>query len=266
MVWWVDTENRVVVICMSYTIKKLAIIAGISVRTLHHYDKVGLLKPSRVENNGYRYYEERELLKLQQILFFRELDFSLEEIKQILSSQSFDMRETLRDQKKLIELKKNRLSKLVKTIDKTIKKINKEITMDDKELYGNFSKEEMDTYTEEARQKWGNTKAFKESQVRVKKMGKDGLKKVMEESGMLTVEIAETMKAGLDPTSAKVQTLIAKHYDGLRAFYEPNVEIYRGLAHMYVADERFKANYENVASGLAQFMQDAMIHFADTQK
>ncbi len=251
---------------MSYTVQKLATIAGISVRTLHYYDQVGLLKPSRVKNNGYRYYEESELMKLQQILFFRELDFPLDEIKRILSSPSFDMREALRDQRKLIELKKNRLSKLVKTIDETIKKINKEITMEDKELYGNFSKEEMEKYTEEARKKWGNTDAFKQSEERVKKMGKDGLRKALEAAGKVTVEIAEAMKAGLNAKSKEVQELIAKHYDGLRAFYEPNLEIYRGLASGYIADERFKANYENVAKGLAQFMHDAMIHFADTQE
>lgn len=251
---------------MSYTVQKLATIAGISVRALHYYDQVGLLKPSRVENNGYRYYGAKELLKLQQILFLRELDFTLDEIKRILSSPSFDMRAALHDQKKLIELKKNRLSRLVKTIDKTIKKINKEITMNDKELYGNFSKEEMEKYAEEARQKWGNTDAFKQSQERVRKMGKNGLNKVLEASNKLTVEIAEAMKSGLDPKSEGVQKLIAKHYDDLRAFYEPNLEIYRGLANVYVVDERFKANYENVANGLAQFMHDAMTTYCNEQE
>lgn len=251
---------------MSYTVQKLATIAGISVRALHHYDHVGLLKPSRVESNGYRYYEANELLKLQQILFFRELDFSLADIKRILSSPSFDMRAALRDQRKLIELKKNRLSRLVKTIDKTIKKINKEIIMDDKELYGNFSKEEMEKYTEEARQKWGTTTAFKQSQERVRNMGKDGLKKVLEASDKLTAEIAEAMTSGLDPKSEQAQKLIAQHYAGLRAFYEPNLEIYRGLANTYIADERFKAHYENVAKGLAEFMHDTMIVYCNEQE
>ena len=246
---------------MIYTVKKLATLAGVSVRTLHYYDKVGLLKPDSIQNNGYRIYGEHELMRLQQILFFRELDFPLLEIKRILASPHFDMRQALRDQKKLIELKKKRLDRLVKTIDKTIKKINKEITMDDKELYGNFSKEEMEQYTEEARKKWGNTDAFKQSEERVRKMGKEGLNKVLEASGKLTVEIAYTMKAGLNPESNEVQKLIAKHYDGLRAFYEPNLELYRGLANTYVADERFKINYENVASGLAQFMHDSIIFY-----
>lgn len=246
---------------MIYTVQKLATIAGISVRTLHYYDEIGLLRPAGVKKNGYRYYEERELLVLQQILFFRELDFSLEDIKKILSSPAFDMREALRDQRKLIELKKIRLSKLIQTIDQTLKKINKETIVDDKELYGNFSKEEMERYTEEARQKWGKTEAFKQSEVRVKKLGKEGLKRVLAESGKLTEEIAACMKSGEKPTSETAQKLIARHYDGLRAFYEPNLELYQGLAEMYVADERFKQNYEKVAVGLAEYMRDGMMEF-----
>jgi len=251
---------------MIYTVQKLATIAGVSVRTLHYYDQVGLLKPCSVKANGYRLYGETELLRLQQILFFKELDFPLLEIKRILSSPHFDMRQALRDQRKMIQLKKNRLDRLITTIDRTIKKINKEITMNDNELYGNFSKEEIEKYTEEARKKWGHTDAFKQSQERVKKMGKDGLNKVLKASGELTMKIAETMKAGLNPKSNEVQRLIALHYDGLRAFYEPTFEIYRGLANAYVIDERFKANYENITKGFAQFMHDAMIAYCETEE
>jgi hypothetical protein len=119
----------------------------------------------------------------------------------------------------------------------------------------------MDKYSEEARQKWGHTDAYKQSQKRVKKMGKAGLHKVLEESQKLTREIALQMKKGEGPLSLKVQLLIAKHYNNLRAFYDPGPEIYRGLAELYISDPRFKANYEKVAKGLAQFMHDAMIHF-----
>jgi DNA-binding transcriptional MerR regulator len=251
---------------MSYTVQQLANLAGVSVRTLHYYDEVGLLKPARVQSNGYRHYEEAELLRLQQIMFFRELDFSLDNIRRILSSPRFDMTAALRGQKELIKLKRNRMDRLIQTINKTIKKINKEINMEDQELYGNFSKEEMEKYTEEAKQKWGHTEAFKQSQERVKKMGKAGLAKVLEESGKLTLEIAEAMAQGQDPKSEAVQKLIARHYDGLRAFYEPNLKMYRGMAKMYVDDPRFKANYENVAKGLAEFMRDGMIYFADRQE
>lgn len=251
---------------MSYTVQKLATLAGVSIRTLHYYDEIGLLRPAGVKKNGYRYYEEKELLVLQQILFFRELDFPLEDIKRILFSPSFDMSEALRDQRKLIEFKKTRLTKLVQTIDKTLKKINKQTTMKDEELYGNFSKEETERYTEEARQKWGNTEAFKQSEVRVKKMGKEGLKRVLEESGKLTLEIAECMKSGEPAIGEKAQKLIARHYDGLRAFYEPNLEMYRGLAEMYVADDRFKQNYEKVAPGLAEYVREAMTAYCDKGK
>lgn len=249
---------------MSYTVQQLANLAGVSVRTLHYYDEIGLLKPDGIRSNGYRYYEEKGLLRLQQILFFRELDFSLKDIKRILSSPSFDMREALRDQRKLIELKKKRLSKLIKTIDKTIKRIDKEINMDDKELYGSFTKEEMEKYTEEARQRWGDSEAFRQSVERVEKMGREGLNRVLKEGGEVLKEIVSQMHCG--PKSESVQLLIAKHYEGLRAFYEPNLELYRGLADLYITDERFKAFYEKIAQGLAQFMHDAMIHYADMQE
>lgn len=138
--------------------------------------------------------------------------------------------------------------------------------MEDKDLYGNFSKEEMERYTEEAREKWGGTQAFKQSETRVKKMGAEGLKKVLAESAKLTEEIAECLKSGEKPTSEKTQKLIAKHYAGLRAFYEPNLELYQGLAEMYVADERFKQNYEKVAVGLAEYMREAMTAYCDKAK
>lgn len=251
---------------MSYTVQQLASLAGVSVRTLHYYDEVGLLNPNRIARNGYRYYEEPELLRLQQILFFRELDFNLEQIRQIFSSPNFDMRAALQDQKNLIKLKRQRLDRLVQTIDKTIKKINKETIMQDEELYGNFSKEEMDKYAEEARQRWGHTQAFKQSQERVQKMGKAGLAKVIKDAGELTLEIAAAMKAGQETKSEEVQKLIARHYEGLRAFYEPNLQMYRGMAKMYVDDPRFKANYENVAVGLAEFMRDGMLYFAEVNQ
>lgn len=251
---------------MTYTVQQLATLAGISVRTLHYYDEVHLLKPARVAKNGYRFYEEAELLKLQQILFFRELDFSLDDIGRILSSPYFDMKTALRDQKKLIQLKRNRLDKLVQTIDRTIKKINKETIMQDEELYGSFSTEEADAYAKEAKERWGNTDAYKQSQERVQKMGKAGMAKVMAEANALNQELAVAMKAGQSADSTATQQLIARHYNGLRAFYEPNLELYTGLANMYVDDPRFAANYEKVAAGLAQYLHDGMIHFAKVNK
>ena len=125
--------------------------------------------------------------------------------------------------------------------------------------------ETINKYTEEARGRWGDTEAFRQSKERVRKMGKEGLKKVIEDNGSLTMEIALCMKGGEDAKSDRAQRLINKHYNGLRAFYEPNLGMYKGLAEMYIGDERFKANYEKVAQGLAQFMYDAMTHYVATQ-
>ncbi len=122
----------------------------------------------------------------------------------------------------------------------------------------------MDKYTEEARQRWGDTEAFKQSQIRVKKMGKEGLNQVLKETCKIYEDIVSQMPQG--PESESVQLLMAKHYNSLRAFYEPNLELYRGLADLYIADERFEAFYEKIAVGLAQFMHDAMLHYADVNE
>lgn len=249
---------------MAYTINRLAELAGVSVRTLHYYDEIGLLKPSRIRSNGYREYAEAELLRLQQIMFFRELDFPLAEIKRVMASQRFDMRAALADQRRLIELKKKRLTGLIATIDKTIKKLNDEDTMNDEELYDAFSDEEQKQYAAEAKERWGTTEAYKQSQERLKKMTKADMAKLKEEGDRFMKVVAATMDKGA--TSPEFQALIDQHYNSLRIWYEPNLTMYRGLANMYVADPRFTAYYEKYAPGLAQVMRDAMIAYCDARE
>lgn len=249
---------------MQYSVNQLAQLAGVTVRTLHHYDRIGLLKPRRAAGNNYRRYGEAELLKLQQILFFRELDFPLAEIARIVSSPGFDMRAALRDQRRLLALKQKRLTGLMRTIDKTIQKMDHETHMEDEELYGGFSAEEMEKYAEEAKRRWGHTEAWKQSQERTKRWTREGYKRVAEDGLKFTKAVASRM--GEDPASAPVQALIAQHYDALRTFYEPDFAMYRGLAEMYVQDARFAAYYEKVAPGLAQFMRDAMVAYCDAQE
>lgn len=248
---------------MSYTIKQLAEMADVSTRTLHYYDEIGLLKPSFVKSNGYRFYFESDLLRLQQILFFRELDFSLKEIIEILSSPNFNISQALYDQRELIELKRKRLARLIKTIDKTINKINNKKYMKDEELYVGLDKGEAEAYAKEAKARWGNTEAYKESQKRVKAMTKDDMARIQKESDDLMKEIVLKMSCGAE--SREVQMLIDRHYNNLRNFYEPNLEIYQGLAEMYVADERFTAYFEKYAVGLAKFMKEAMLFYCKRQ-
>ncbi len=232
-----------------------------SVRTLHHYDTVGLLKPVRQKKNGYRTYGEEELLQLQQILFFRELEFSLDEIKKIIHDPNFNMKAALWNHRMLLVLKKKRLNKLLKTIDQTIKKLNQETTMEDKDLYVSFSKEEQEKYAQEAKEHWGHTDAWKQSQERYGKLSDEEKAKIGKAGQDLVQEIASHMSDG--PASDVVQKLIGQHYEGLRVFYDPNVQMYRGLAEMYVGDPRFAAFYEKFAPGLAQFMRDAMVEFCN---
>jgi DNA-binding transcriptional MerR regulator len=157
---------------MVYTIKRLAELAGTSVRTLHYYDEIGLLKPKFRSANGYRQYGEEAIVKLQQIMFFRELDFSLDDIKIVLSQPDFEVLEALHSHKVLLFKRKERLNQLIATAEKTIKKINGETKMEIKEYYKGFTDDQIEKYREEVQQKWGN-KTLQDSEARVKKMGKE---------------------------------------------------------------------------------------------
>ncbi|MCK9360822.1 MerR family transcriptional regulator [Patescibacteria group bacterium] len=249
---------------MPYTVNKLAQLAGVSVRTLHYYDEVGLLKPSKIEKNGYRSYEERELLKLQQIMFFRELDFPVEEIKKIMSSPAFDMRQALRDHRVMIELKKKRLAGLIKTIDKTIQKLDSKKPMDEKDMqeaFDTFGEDTVKKYAEEVKQRWGHTEAYKQSMERYAKTTKEDMEKYKKDADIFMKKAAEVSAHGA--LSPEFQEIIAQHFDALRTWYEPNFEMYRGLAKMYVDDPRFTAYYEKYKPGLAKIFSEAMLYYAD---
>lgn len=246
---------------MSYTIQQLADLAGISVRTLHHYDDIGLLTPARSAKNDYRAYGEPELLRLQQILFFRELEFPLEEIKSILEKPDFDVAQALSKHRTMLTLKQKRLTDLLTTIDKTIAHVTKKTPMDDKDMYDGFTKEEREAYAKEAKERWGDTDAYKQSVERVKNLSKEDYARIAEEGENLMKRIAAHIQD--DPASDAVQELIAEHFNNLRAFYEPSIELYRGLGSMYVEDVRFRAYFERHHKELPEFMRDAMEVFCE---
>lgn len=248
---------------MSYTVQQLARLANTSVRTLHYYDAIGLLSPSRVSENGYRRYEEPELLKLQQILFFRELDLPLADIKRILQSPYFDLTAALIDQRRLLELKKKRLAKLITTINQTIKKLNHQSNMKDEELYDAFADEDTKAYAAEAKERWGNTDAYKQSQARVSKMTKVQMQELKEDGEKHLQALAKAMDLGVD--SPEVQALIKKSHANVNFFYDCSVEMFRNLGKMYVTDPRFTATYEKVRPGLAAFVHQAIELYCDTQ-
>ncbi len=251
---------------MSYTVNKLAKLSGISVRTLHYYDEVGLLKPSGIKENGYRYYEEKELLRLQQILFYRELEFSLDAIKNIIDNPKFNMMEALVDHKKLLESKKKRIETLLSTIDTTITNMKGGGSMGSDDLYQGFSDEEMKKLQEEAKAKWGYTDAYKQSIQRTKHWTKKDYDKAGKDQRDITKEMADLFKSGKSIDNEKVQNVIEKHYQYINQFYDAPIKMYRNLGHMYVDDPRFTAYYDNFAKGLAVFVRDAIGYYCDHHK
>ena len=246
---------------MNYTVSKLAKLAGISVRTLHYYDEIGLLRPSLVKENKYRFYSESELIKLSQILFFKELEFPLNEIIQILKSPDFDQIEILKDQQKLLLLKEKRINKLIKTINRTVEKLKGGENMNTDDLFKSFEDDELVENMEEAKKRWGETDAYRQSMERVKKWTKKDYERVKKQGEEFTKKLAEAMD--LDIKSTQVQTLIKKHHEGVEYFYSCPVEMYRGLADMYVSDPRFAKYYNKYRPGLAVWLRDAILYFCD---
>lgn len=247
-----------------YFIQQLASLAGVSVRTLHYYDEIGLLTPDHIKSNGYRYYGEKQLLLLQQILFFKELEFPLDEIKRILKSPHFDMETALQEQKKMLVLKSKRVEKLIQTINKTLRSMKQDEKLQDEELYDAFKDDDVKQYQQEAKDRWGNTDAYKQSMARVGKMTKAQMQKLKEDGKAHTQMIADNMHKGVE--HADVQALIEKSFQGVNFFYDCSLEMFRNLGKMYVEDPRFTASYEKFAPGLAVFMRDAIAYYCDVKE
>lgn len=236
------------------TIKEIAQLAGITVRTLHYYDQIGLLKPAVTEDNGYRLYNEQSLKELQQILFFRELDFPLKQIKQIMQNESYDEKKTLSKHKQLLKLKRDRISRLIKLIDDTLEV--------EKVSFKEFDMTEIDKhrekYAQEANQRWGSTDAYKQSAAKTKKYTKDDWQKINDESSQIFEDFAACMRGeegskSCDELVKLWQQHITKYY------YDCTDEILLGLGEMYVKDERFKQNIDNKhGEGLAEFISESI--------
>ena len=244
-----------------YAVKALAKMAGVSVRTLHHYDHIGLLKPSSRTAAGYRLYGQKDLLRLQQILFYRELDFPLSEIKKILDRPGFKLTKALENHRAMLQERAERLARLLKTIDKTIQQLEEEnVSMTDEELYEGFSKEQIEGYRREVRERY-DPKLVEESELRVRKMTKEQWKVIKQTGDEIPRRLAGLMDR--PPSDPEVQKVIAQHYKWIENFYTVSAERYRGLGALYVEDPRFRANYDKHRAGLADFMKAAMEYYCD---
>ena len=236
---------------MKMQIKEFAVLTGVSVRTLHYYDELGLLNPAYVDkSSGYRYYDEASLLRMQEILFYRELDFSLKRIAEILSSPDYDKNAALQEQRHLLTLKKERLERLILAIDDAAKG---EIVMTA------FDNSAFDAYKAEAEAKWGETTAYQEHRDRTKSYSKGKWDDLAAEMDAIFAEFALCMKNGEAPDSADAQDLVRLLQTHITEnYYHCTDQILAGLGQMYVADERFRTNIDRHADGTATFVCEAI--------
>ncbi len=243
---------------MSYSVGQVADLAGVTIRTLHHYDEIGLLSPSGRSAAGYRIYEEPDLERLQRILFYRELGFALEGIATIVDDPRTDAVGHLRRQRGLLAERIERLRKMVAAIDYELEAREMDIKLtpeESLEVFGGFKPEE---HAEEAEQRWGGTDAYRQSQRRVSKYTKEDWLKIRAEHDEVAANLAALFESGAAPDSEGAMAAVEAHRQHIsRWYYDCSYEIHRGLGEMYVGDERFRANYDTLALGLSEFIRDA---------
>ena len=244
---------------MSYPVGKVAEFAGVTVRTLHHYDEIGLLSPGERSASGYRRYAEADLERLQQILYYRELGFALEEIAGILDDPRSDAAAHLRRQHELLTARIKRLEQMLAAIEFAMEARTMGIQLTPEERFEVFGDFDPDVYAEEAEQRWGGTDAYAESARRTRGYTTADWARFKAQSEDWSRRLSEAMDAGLAPESTPVMELAEEHRRQISEwFYECSYEIHTGLADMYLADDRFTQHYERVKPGMARFLHDAI--------
>jgi DNA-binding transcriptional MerR regulator len=246
---------------MGYTVKQLSDMAGVSPRTLHYYDEIGLLKPANYGTNGYRYYDDKAALRLQQILFFKELDFKLEEIQAIMDSPVFDLVDALQTHKTALQQRVTRLNQLIHTVDQTIQHVKGERAMSEQELFDGFSEEQQQAYAKEAEQRWGDEVV--QSNKLWNSYPAEKKARIIAEGKAIYQDLKALMVAGKGPDSREVQAIIGRWHAHLRYFYEPSVERLRGLSELYINDPAFAANFRKIHPELPEFLQRAIPYYCD---
>jgi DNA-binding transcriptional MerR regulator len=249
---------------MSLTVSQVARLAGVSVRTLHHYDEIGLLRPSGRSDAGYRLYEQVDLQRLQQVLFFKELGFPLEEITRIVRDPAFDLRAALLMQRQLLTERATRVNALIRAVEAALDSLEKGTTMTKEEMFEVFGDFDPSKYEDEARERWGQTDAYKESARRTARYTKKDWEQIKAEGEQIMSELAAHMEAGRAATDPAVMAVAERHRGYItKWFYPCSHEIHRGLGELYVNDARFTANIDKVRPGLARYTRDAFLANAE---
>lgn len=240
---------------MKKSISEMAKLSGVSVRTLHYYDEIGLLAPSEVvSETGYRYYDENSLEKLQQILFYRELDFPLKEIVQIMNASDYNKEEALIKQRELLKLKRKRLDKLIGLLNANLKG---ETTMSFHEFDTTEIDEAKAKYAEEVKERWGNTDAYEQSQKKTCEYTKEDWKRLNDGMDELLKQFSECLNE--NSASEKVQELVKSWQQYItETYYDCTKEVLAGLGQMYVMDERFTKNMDKYGEGTTRLISEAI--------
>ncbi|GAA2724510.1 MULTISPECIES: MerR family transcriptional regulator [Streptomyces] len=244
---------------MSYSVGQVADFAGVTVRTLHHYDEIGLLVPSGRSHAGHRRYEDADLDRLQQILFYRELGFSLDEVAALLDDPDADPMAHLRRQHELLQGRIDRLQQMAAAVEHAMeaRKMGINLTPEEKfEVFGDF---DPDQYKDEVQERWGDTDAYRQSQERTAKYTKEDWLRIQAAADDLNRRIAELMASGAAADSEAAMDLAEEHRQQIAQFYyDCSYEMHACLGEMYVADERFTATYEAIRPGMAAYLKGAI--------
>lgn len=242
-----------------YTVKQLADLAGVSRRTLHYYDEIGLLQPSARGDNDYRQYDDTSLFRLQQILFYRELGLDLQQIKEILDDPDFDLVSALQSHRHTLQAKIKRLQTLVQTIDTTILHLVGEVDVSKKNIFHGFSEEKLEQYEKEAIDNWGEGAA---ESIKLWHSYSDERKEaIMQEGSDIYQEIVANMDKGAN--SPEIRVLLLRWHEHLRYFYEPTIEVLGGLGDMYFDHPDFNATFTRIHPDLPAFLKKAIAIYVD---
>lgn len=240
---------------MAYTVKQLAQLAGVSVRTLHHYDEIGLLTPPVIGANGYRYYDERSLLRLQSILFYRELDFPLAAIKAALDRPDFDPVQALREQRTALEVRLGRLHALIATIDRTLGHIKGETTMQPKQLFAGLTPEQEKQYADQAARRW-DPRIVRASQKKYAAFTAAEKQRIAAEGNAIYADFVAAIPHG--PGTPVAQAIVARWRKHLAYFWTPDDAQCVALAANYRDDPAFRKNFDAIHPQLAEFVAEAV--------
>lgn len=244
---------------MGYSVGQVAGFAGVTVRTLHHYDDIGLLVPSERSHAGHRRYSDADLDRLQQVLFYRELGFPLDEVAAMLDDPAADPRAHLRRQHELLTARIEKLQKMAEAVEHAMEARKMGMNLTPEERFEVFGDKDPEQYAEEAEQRWGDTEAYAESQRRAAQYTKEDWKRLMAEANDWSERYTALMAEGEPSTGERAMDMAEEHRRHIGAwYYECPYEMHQCLGDMYVSDERFTAFYDSMRPGMAEHLRDAI--------